>query len=382
MKAAHRMRLTEKKRRLNVMQYHKRFIHNLRVSAKRLMLNRRLKHYGLLCLFLPILASADLVREWLTADEAARVLPQGEQIWLKSGSERFWAIYRETDRKESRGTAIVLSDPGTRPYSVNMVGNIAATLRQLGWQILLLQPPMADSMNYQHKAAIRLQSAIAYLAEKKHTHMALLGIGESALVTLEYAALHPPPPPPTPEELEKLRQNDQPLPQPPPGVRLAAVVDLPWNAQEVLAWLRQMQMPLADYYQAQDNASGLDDWAKQRRIAAKDNESYRQLRLTPLSPVTDADYAMLARRLVGWAGKAMRSEIDKWPKPETKAPAPTPPAPTPPPPPVATPAPTPATDQPPAQAPIQPPVPAPIQAPAPTEAPASVPAPTPTPTKP
>lgn len=260
---------------------------------------------------------ADLVREWRTADEAAPTLLQGEQVWLHAGSEQFWAIYWETARKESRGTTIILPDPALRPVSSRLVEPLADTLRQFGWQVLVLQPPRADGPFFQGDVNARLDAAMAFLVEKKHKHMALVAMGDSAAMALDYAAHHNPLPPPSAAELELLRQRGEPLPQPKPALRLTAVVDVSWDERglnaPLMGWLEKIRMPVADYYQAQDGAKP-EQWAKQRRIAAKANEAYRQLRFAEADLTAEADRNMLARRLTGWMGNSLRTEVDKWPK--------------------------------------------------------------------
>lgn len=260
------------------------------------------------------MAAADLVQEWRTADDAALYLLQGEQVWLQAGPDKFWAVYREPVRKEARGAAIVLPDSASRPISVRLVEPLAATLRQAGWQVLVLQPPQPGETSFPHDAHSRLQAAVSFLAGKKQKHMALVGMGDSAVAALDYAVRHDPPQPHTPEEVEALRRRGLPVPLPFPAVRLAAAVGLPWEEGERKAplsdWLKRIRMPLADYYLAERDGK-VEEAAMQRRIAAKGNEDYRQLRFANPDPSAWSEQNMLAKRLAGWLGNAMDKQLKK-----------------------------------------------------------------------
>lgn len=285
----------------------------------------RLKSVWLCLLLLPALATADLAREWRSADEAAPATLPGAQIWLQAGSDKFWAIYRQTARKEPRGAAIILPDAALRPVAAQWIEPLAVTLRQFGWDVLLLQAPQSGEPFFPRAAAARLEASVAFLVKKQHRHMALLGVGDGAVVALDYAAQHPPPLPPSAAEQEALRLRGVSPQPPPPAVRIAAALDLPWDARgqgaPLLDWLGRIRIPLADYFPVRDGGQW-DEWAKQRQVAAKANEGYRQLRFQELDPSADAERNMLAHRLAGWMGNAMRAEVDKWPKLEkNQAPA-------------------------------------------------------------
>ncbi|WP_217995102.1 DUF3530 family protein, partial [Methylogaea oryzae] len=190
---------------------------------------------------------------------------------------------------------------------------MADALRQAGWQVLILQPPRPGGLSFSREADARVSSAVAFLAGKKQKHMALVGMGDGAVAALDYAVRHDPPEPHTPEEIAALQQRGIPLRPPAPAVRLAAAVGLLGRSggkAPLADWLQRIRMPVADYYLAEGDGKP-DEAAMQRRIAAKGNEDYRQLRFANLDPWAWSEPNMLAKRLTGWLGNAMDKQLKK-----------------------------------------------------------------------
>jgi hypothetical protein len=275
--------------------------------------------YGWLLLCLPAMAWAGLAEEWRSSDESAPAQLRGETVWLQAAGQRFWAVYRQSDRQKMRGTVILLTDPGQRPVAARWLEPLSNNLHLFGWQILLLPPPPAGGLFFQRDLNARLEAADAFVQEKKAVNWAVIGLGESAGTALEYASRHPPPLPPSQEELEELARNGEPPPSLPPALRVAAVVDMAWDERGLqtpgLLALERLRVPVADFFQDHDSDKARA-WAKQRRISGKANPGFRQLRFNEADSMAAPDRDMLARRLVGWLGNALRGETDKWPTEE------------------------------------------------------------------
>lgn len=284
-----------------------------------LLIKRRWAKYGWLLLCLPAMAWAGLAEEWRSSDESAPAQLRGETVWLQAAGQRFWAVYRQSDRQKMRGTVILLTDPGQRPVAARWLEPLSNNLHLFGWQILLLPPPPAGGLFFQRDLNARLEAADVFVQEKKALNWAVIGLGAAAGAALEYASRHPPPQPPSQEELEELARNGEPPPPLPPALRVAAVLDMAWDERGLqapgLLALERLRLPVADFFQDHDSDKA-QAWAKQRRISGKANPGFRQLRFNEADSIAAPDRDMLARRLVGWLGNALRGEIDKWPTEE------------------------------------------------------------------
>ncbi|TAN50421.1 MAG: DUF3530 family protein [Methylococcaceae bacterium] len=259
-----------------------------------------------LLLLLVSSSRADPISERLIAEDIAPGLAPGEMVWLHTPKERFWAVVKDAWRKELKGTAIIVPDNAEHPTSSYLIAPFTASFRQAGWTVLILQPstgggPAFDLINLQ-RTAQRLEAGLAFVEHKDHAQTALLGIGSGALTVLDYAAGHPVPPTPLPVPL---------------GVKLIAMVDAPLNyppetKRQIKEVLGNIGMPVADFYLAHTQAGEqLENAAKQRRVAARGNSDYRQVRFSDLDPAMWTEQNLLGQRLVGWFSKTMAAQLDK-----------------------------------------------------------------------
>lgn len=255
-------------------------------------LNRRL---FLASLLLPSLVCAsDVKREQDFAAIVENTLKTGEIVWLQAGERSFIALHTEALDTKALGTAIILHDRDGYPDQKVLIHALRTTLPNHRWASLSLQAPVreagAPKQDYDAllpEAKSRLEAAVRFLRDKnQHETIVVVGYGLGALMGLY--------------SVSDMQQQ----------IGALVAISLPMYDSEdrpvrTEALLQEIKLPVLDIYGGLDLSEVVDS-ARNRRLAAKDNDDYRQDRIANAGHAFRHHEQFLVQRVYGWLTRTFR----------------------------------------------------------------------------
>lgn len=254
--------------------------------------------FGFWCVLgmMPVQAS-DSKRELEYADEIARTLMAGQIVRLDSDGNPFLAIYTETDRIDHDGAAIIFHDRGGHPDQKPLIHALRTELAKHQWATLSLQMPLREpgvsSEDYYAlfpEIVPRVKAAIDYLAPVYGGDIALIGYGLGGQMAL-YAQDR------LPGQFKAVVAISLPVPQ----------TDDP--AAQTLELLDKIQRPVLDIYGGLDTPE-VTDSALKRRLAARENAAFRQIKINDEGHQFRHDEGLLVKRIYSWLRRVR--DTDQW----------------------------------------------------------------------
>lgn len=156
------------------------------------------------------------------------------------------------------------------------------------WSTLSLQmpvreagAPVGDYYALFPEARARIQAGIDYLMTGKDRNIVLISYGLGSLMALNYQSEH------LASDVSAIAAISLPVP------------DNDSEAVQTLAFIDKTDIPLLDIYASLDLPEVVDS-ARKRRLAAKGNVSYRQVRIDDHSHQFQHDQGWLAKRIYSW----------------------------------------------------------------------------------
>jgi hypothetical protein len=230
--------------------------------------------------------SADFVRETETADDLLKTTAAKQVVWLTSKSAKFLSLYSETEKLPALTAAIILHDQDGNPDRPELISRLRRDLPKYGWSTLSLQLPLREQgASRQAYFALlpetreRIQTGISYLKERKADTIVLIGYGLGALAAL-YSA------------------KDQPA-------LLAGIIaislsvsDTDSKTAQTLDLIKNLKIPLVDIY-AEKDPLNITDTARDRRLAAKGQSGYRQIKIDFVDHTYQHDIDLVVKRIFG-----------------------------------------------------------------------------------
>jgi alpha-beta hydrolase superfamily lysophospholipase len=230
----------------------------------------------------------------------ATLLQSRESVWLASGEHSFLALWREAEKSGLQQAAILLHDAGEHPDSP-LIHELRALLPQHGWATLALQMPLREAGATREEyyalfdeALQRITVALQHLqAQKQMQRVVLIGHGLGAMMATY--AMH--------------RQPDT--------AQALVTISLPLTTgtepQALMGdFIQKLAVPFLDVYAEFDGADVVDS-ARDRRLLAKDNALYRQVRLDGENHAYQVDPALLGKRVYSWLATITSHEEPKRP---------------------------------------------------------------------
>jgi pimeloyl-ACP methyl ester carboxylesterase len=233
--------------------------------------------------------ASDEKREAEFAEGINKTLALGKAVWLDAEGKKFLGLYTQTEKIPGKGTAVILHDLGGHPNQKQLVYDLRAFLPEHGWTTLSLQMPLRETGTGQDEyyalfpeAAARLQAGINYAKENGATTIVVVGYGLGGLMAT-YAASG------QAADINAL-------------VAISLAVPTTENpAAQTLAFIKKIQLPLLDIYGALD-VSDVTESARDRRLAAKENSHFRQIKINDESHAYQHDEGLLVKRIYSWLG--------------------------------------------------------------------------------
>lgn len=247
---------------------------------------RLLVFWGLSFLLFGVEAS-DQQRELDFANRLQGTISIGRMVWLTAGGQHFFALLTEAEKTDNSNAVIVLHDMSEQPDQLPLIQGLRTILPQHNWTTLAIQLPLreigAGAQDYYglfDEARARIQAAIEFMRKNGAKNIALVGHGMGAAMAAYAVSLDP-------EALFALVAISLPLP------------DSTLPQAQIGDFIGKIALPFLDVY-AEFDLPEVADTARRRRMLAKDNPVYRQVKINGESHAYQHDPAMVIKRVYSW----------------------------------------------------------------------------------
>ncbi|QPK65540.1 DUF3530 family protein [Methylomonas sp. LL1] len=231
--------------------------------------------------------AGDQPRELDYAANLQRNLGMGQIVWLNAGDQKFLGLLTEAEKSDNSNAAIVLHDQGEQPDQQFLIHGLRTVLPQHNWTTLAVQLPLreigagaADYYPLFDEARERIRASVEFLRGKGAKNIAVIGYGMGAAMAAYSISLDP-------DALLALAAISLPLPD----------SDLP--QAQIGQFIPKIALPFLDLY-AEFDLPEVVDTARQRRMLAKDNPVYRQIRINGENHAYQHDPGMVIKRVYSW----------------------------------------------------------------------------------
>jgi pimeloyl-ACP methyl ester carboxylesterase len=233
--------------------------------------------------------AGDQKREADFAESISKTLALGKAVWLEAEGKKFLGLYTETEKVTSKGIVIILHDLDGHPDQRQLIYGLRAFLPEHNWTTLSLQMPLREAGAEQEdyyalfpEAAARIQAGISYAKSNGAVNIVVVGYGLGGLMAA-YA-----------------------LSEQAADVKALVTISLsapatPNPAAQTLEFLKKIKLPMLDIYGALDMAD-VTESARDRRLAAKENAAYRQIKIDDEGHAYLHDEGLLVKRIYSWLG--------------------------------------------------------------------------------
>jgi alpha/beta superfamily hydrolase len=236
--------------------------------------------------------ASDEKREAEFAESINKTLTMGKAVRLESAGKKFLGLYTETEKNAGKNTVIILHDTGGHPNQQQLIYGLRVFLPEHSWATLSLQMPLRETGVEKEEyyglipeAAARIQSGINYARSNGAENIVLVGYGLGGLMAM-YT-----------------------LSEQAPDIKALVTISLPVPASDnkmaqTLEFIKKVKIPMLDIYGALD-VPDVTESARDRRLAAKENDSYRQIKINDEGHAYLHDEGLLVKRIYSWLGVIM-----------------------------------------------------------------------------
>jgi len=238
--------------------------------------------------------AGDQKREAEFADGIGKTLTMGKTVWLEAEGKKFLGLYTETEKAAGKNAAIILHDMGGHPNQQPLIYGLRLALPEHNRATLALQLPLreagAEQQDYYAlfaEAAARIQAGINYAKSQGAENIVLVGYGLGGLMGV-YA-----------------------LSEQAADIKAVVAISLPVpatddKAAQTLEFIKKIKIPMLDIYAALDLPE-VTGSARDRRLAAKQNTAYRQIKIDDEDHSYLHDEGLLVKRVYSWLGAAVET---------------------------------------------------------------------------
>lgn len=232
--------------------------------------------------------ASDVKREADFADSINKTLAMGKMVWLEAEGRKFLGLYTETEKTTSKGAVIILHDMGGHPDQ-QLIHRLRTFLPEHNWATLSLQMPLREigANEYEYyalfqEAQARIQVGIKYAKDNGAESVVVAGYGLGGLMGA-YALSE------QMAEVKALVAISLPVPE----------TDI--KAAQTLELIKKIKIPMLDIYGALD-VPDVTESARDRRLAAKENTAYRQMKINDEDHAYQHDEGLIIKRIYSWLG--------------------------------------------------------------------------------
>ncbi len=231
--------------------------------------------------------AGDEKREADFAESLNKTLAVGKVVWLEAKGKKFLSLYTEIEKINGNGMVIILHDIDGHPNQRQLIYGLRVSLPEHNWSTLALQMPLREAGVAKDEyyalfpeAAARIQAGISYAKNSGAQNIAVVGYGLGGLMGI-YA-------------LSEQRA----------GIMSLVTISLPVpktenKAGQTLDFIKKIDVPMLDIYGALD-VSDVTGSARDRRLAAKENTAYRQIKINDEGHAYLHDEGLVVKRVYSW----------------------------------------------------------------------------------
>jgi esterase/lipase len=242
--------------------------------------------------------ASDEKREADFAETINKTLAIGKTVWLEASGKKFLGLYTQTEKVASKGTVIILHDMGGHPNQQQLIYGLRVFLPEHDWATLALQMPLReagvgvdDYYNLFPEAADRIKAGISYAKNNGAENIVIVGYGLGGLMGV-------------------YTQSEQ-------AADIKALITISLSvpktdnkAAQTLEFIKKIKIPMLDIYGALD-LSDVTESARDRRLAAKENTAYRQIKIDDENHAFLHDEGLLVKRIYSWLGVTVGATASK-----------------------------------------------------------------------
>lgn len=237
--------------------------------------------------------AGDEKREADFAESINKTLAIGKAVWLEAEGKKFLSLYTEIEKVSGNGVVIILHDMDGHPDQRQLVYGLRVVLPEHNWATLALQMPLrevgvavAEYYALFPEAAARIQAGISYAKNNGAENIVVVGYGLGGLMGI-YALSG------QAADITALVTISLPVPK------------TENKAAQTLEFIKKINVPMLDIYGALD-AVDVTGSARDRRLAAKENTAYRQLKINDEGHAYLHDEGLLVKRIYSWLGATLK----------------------------------------------------------------------------
>ncbi|MDO9168992.1 MAG: DUF3530 family protein [Methylobacter sp.] len=237
--------------------------------------------------------ASDDKREADFAESINKTLAIGKAVWLDAEGKKFLSLYTEIEKVSGNGVVIILHDMDGNPNQRQLIYGLRVFLPEHNWVTLSLQMPLREIGVAREEyyalfpeAVARIQAAISYAKSSGAENIVVVGYGLGGLMGI-YA-----------------------LSESVVGIVALVTISLPVpktenKAAQTLEFIKKIKVPMLDIYGALDVAD-VTGSARERRLAAKENTAYRQIKINDEGRAYLHDEGLLVKRIYSWLGVTLK----------------------------------------------------------------------------
>jgi predicted alpha/beta-fold hydrolase len=248
----------------------------------------------ILSCFLSISWATNQLREIEHANNIKSSFSIGKIVWLKLKNSQFLSLYTKTE-KETQGAAIILHSMGGHPDQKKLINPLRTFLPQHSWATLSIQMPVlemdANEKEYYplfEDANTRIQAGIDFLIDDGTENIVIIGYGLGGMMAIYFIN----------NKADKSAINAL--------VTISlSVPDSDKKQAQVLDFIPKIEEPFFDIF-AEFDLPNIVNSARKRRLSAKDNLTYRQLKIIAASHTFHNNEGLVVKRIYSWMNRTFK----------------------------------------------------------------------------
>ncbi len=248
----------------------------------------------ILCSFLSTSWSTNQLKEMEFADKIKSSFSTGKIVWLQLKNSQFLSLYTKTE-KETKGAAIILHSMGGHPNQKRLINPLRTFLPQHSWATLSIQMPVlemdANEKDYYplfDDADARIQAGVNYLIDDGIENIVIIGYGLGGMMAIYFIN----------KKTDKSAVNAL--------VTISlSVPDSDKKPVQILGFIEKTEEPFFDIF-AEFDLPEVVHSSKKRRISAKNNSAYRQLKIKNTGHTFHNNERLVVKRIYSWINRTFK----------------------------------------------------------------------------
>lgn len=234
------------------------------------------------------------LREMEYVEKIKSSFSMGEIVWLQVKDRQFLSLYTKTEKK-SQNAAIILHSAGGHPDQKRLINPLRTFLPRHNWATLSMQMPVlenaAEELEYLplfDDAETRIQAGVVFLLDAGVENIVIIGYGVGGFMAVYFVN-------------NKADES---------AVNALVTISLPVHDSDkkraqVIKFISGIKQPFLDIF-AEFDLPKVVDSVRQRRLAAKTNPVYRQLKIENEGHAFRDSEGLVVKRIYSWMNRTFK----------------------------------------------------------------------------